>query len=168
MSIAHGINEPRHVARIRANVARTLASVTLLLPLAAAHAADAFRTTGDVAVYLGVLPAAMVLGHAPEHPEAKMHGGVPAGKRQHHVVIALFDTRNGVRTDNVEVSARVGPLGLAAVQKKLERMLIANTVSYGNYFEMSGTAPYRIEVDIRRPGTLPALQTRFDYTPPRP
>lgn len=147
-----------------------MALATLLATFAiagAVAAADYFKTAGNFAVYLGVVPAEMVLGHSPEHPKGKMHGGVPFSGRQHHVVIAIFDTKDGTRIDNAEVTARVGAIGLGATEKKLERMIIANTVSFGNYFDMSGTGPYRIEIEIRRPGSSGVVQTSFDYSPPR-
>jgi hypothetical protein len=133
----------------------------------AAVAADYYKTAGNVAVYLGVLPAELVQGHSPEHPEGKMHGGVPSGKRQHHVVIAIFDTKDGSRVTNADVTARVGEIGLASVQKKLERMTIDKTISYGNYFSMGSPGPYRIEIEIRRPGSTSPLKTSFEFSHPR-
>lgn len=133
----------------------------------AATAADYYKTAGNVAVYLGVLPAEMAQGHAPEHPEGKMHGGVPAAKRQHHVVIAIFDAKDGSRVTNADVTARVGEIGLAQAEKKLERMAIDKTISYGNYFSMGSPGPYRVEVEIRRPGATVPVKTSFEYSHPR-
>jgi len=63
------------------------------LTASAAFAADSatHKVVHGVAIYLGVLPAEMVLGHPKSHSEAEMHGGVPAGQHQQHVVVALFD-----------------------------------------------------------------------------
>jgi hypothetical protein len=133
----------------------------------AAAAADYYKTTGNLAVYLGVLPAEMVHGHSPEHPEGKMHGGVPSSRRQHHVVIALFDAKDGSRVGDASVKARVGEIGLAPVQKNLERMTIDKTISYGNYFSMGSPGPYRIEIEIIRPGSTGPVKTTFEYSHPR-
>ena len=143
------------------------AVVMMFAAMGAVAAADYYKTAGNVAVYLGVLPAETVQGHSPEHPEGKMHGGVPSPKRQHHVVIAVFDTKDGSRITSAEVTARVGEIGLASVQKKLERMTIEKTISYGNYFSMGSPGPYRIEVEINRPGAARPVKTSFEYSHPR-
>ena len=134
---------------------------------AAAAASDYYKTAGSLAVYLGVLPAEMALGHSPEHPESKMHGGVPSSRRQHHVVIALFDAKDGSRIGNAAVTARVAEIGLAPVKKKLESMTIDKTISYGNYFSMGSPGPYRIEIEIIRPGSTGPVKTTFEYSHPR-
>lgn len=141
--------------------------VAALLGIGAADAADYYKTADGLAVYLGVVPAELVLGHSSEHAEKKMHGGVPRGKAQHHVVIALFDSRNGERITNADVSARVQEIGLGMASKKLEPMAIEKTVSYGNYFAMSASGSYRIDVEIRRQGAPKPVTVRFDYSHPR-
>ena len=147
---------------VRAVVAAVVAAL-----VGAAAAADYYKTAGNLAVYLGVLPAEMVQGHSPEHPEGKMHGGVPSSRRQHHVVIALFDAKDGSRIGDASVKARVGEIGLAPVQEKLERMTIDKTISYGNYFSMGSSGPYRIEIEIIRPGSTGPVKTTFEYSHPR-
>jgi hypothetical protein len=142
----------------------TLVVVTLT---SAAAAADYYKTTGSLSVYLGVLPAEMVQGHSPEHPEGKMHGGVPSAKRQHHVVVAIFDTKDGSRITNAGVIARVGEIGLAQIEKKLERMAIDKTISYGNYFSMGSSGQYRIEIEILRTGSTAPVKTSFEFSHPR-
>jgi hypothetical protein len=146
-----------------------MALVAMLTALTgAASAADYYKTAGNLAVYLGVLPAEMVQGHSPEHPEGKMHGGVPFfARRQHHVVIAIFDTKDGSRVTDAVVTARVGEIGLGQTKKKLERMVIDKTISYGNYFSMGSPGPYRIEIEIVRPGSTSAVNTSFEYSHPR-
>lgn len=143
------------------------AIVAALASAGAATAADYYKTAGNLAVYLGVLPAEMARGHSPEHPEGKMHGGVPSAKRQHHVVIAIFDTKDGSRIGNAAVTARVGELGLAPVKKKLEPMTIDKTISYGNYFSMGSPSPYRVEIEILQPGATAPVKASFEYSHPR-
>lgn len=136
------------------------------LTASAVFAADTatHKVVHGVAIYLGVLPAEMVLGHPRTHTEAEMHGGVPAGQHQHHVVVALFDNATGKRISGAKVSARVHEINLAGAQKKLDPMLIAGTVSYGNYFNMPATSnPYRIQVRIELPGVAEVIEAQFDY-----
>lgn len=142
----------------------TLGLLALLLPLLI-EAADQGqpRVVNGVAIYLGVLPSEMILGHPREHTEAEMHGGIPAGEHRYHIVIALFDSASGKRITDAEVTARVSELGLFGPQKKLDPMLIAGTVTYGNYFTLSARGPYRIQVQIRRPGMPGAIEAVFEY-----
>ncbi len=142
-----------------------LAGIAALL-LTAAFAADSsqHKVVHGVAIYLGVFPAEMVLGHPRPHTEAEMHGGVPAGQHQQHVVVALFDNATGKRISGAKVSARVHEINLAGVQKKLAPMLIAGTVSYGNYFNMPATNnPYRINVRIELPAVADVIEAQFYY-----
>ena len=96
-----------------------------------------------------------------------MHGGVPSARRQHHVVVAIFDAKDGTRITDAEVQASVGEPGLSVTKRKLEPMLIDKTISYGNYFSMGSPGPYRIEVEIRRPSTATAVKAVFEYSHPR-
>lgn len=132
----------------------------------AAFAADSatHKVVQGVAIYLGMLPAEMILGHPKTHTEAEMHGGVPAGKHQYHVTVALFDAASGKRIGGAKVSARVYEINRAGTQKKLESMLIKDTISYGNYFNMpSANNPYRIRVLIELPGVSGVIETQFEY-----
>ncbi len=131
-----------------------------------AFAADSttHKVVQGVAIYLGVLPAEMILGHPKPHTEAEMHGGVPAGQHQYHVTVSLFDNASGKRISGVKVSARVYEINRAGTQKKLEPMLIVDTISYGNYFNMPTTNnPYRIRVLIELPGIAGIIETEFEY-----
>lgn len=132
-----------------------------------AFAADYYKTTGSLAVYLGVLPGEMVQGHSREHPEGKMHGGVPSAKRLHHVMVAIFDTKDGSRVSDASVTARVAEVGLAPVEKKLEIMTIDKAASYGNYFSMGSPGPYRIDIEIRRRDSTTPAKTSFEFSHPR-
>jgi len=149
---------------------KTLLSVAVLsiatLVASTAFAADnaTHKVVHGVAIYLGVLPAEMILGHPKPHTEAEMHGGVPAGQHQYHVTVSLFDAASGKRINGAKVSARVYEINRAGTQKKLEPMLIVDTISYGNYFNMPVAAnPYRIRVLIELPGVAGVIETEFEY-----
>ena len=132
------------------------------VPAIASHI-DQFKAVGGLSVYLGILPAEIVRGHSPEHPEGVMHGGVPSGKKYSHVVVAVFDTKTGKRVADAEVVARVAEIGLTGEKKKLEAMKIADTVTYGNYFRMTAKGPYRISAEIRPAGATRPLLVEFEY-----
>jgi hypothetical protein len=46
-------------------------------------------------------------------------------------------------------------------------MTIASALTYGNYFRMSGSGPYRVEIEIIRPGSTGPVKTTFEYSHPR-
>ena len=128
-----------------------------------AAADDYYKSAGGLAVYLGVLPAAMIQGHPRDHPEEAMHGGVPSGRHSYHIVVAVFDAATGQRVEDAMVEARVAEPGLAGVTRQLKPMLITGTVTYGNYFELSGEGPYRIDLSITRPGSATPAKVEFTY-----
>ena len=150
---------------------RKLAAFLLIALLAFSGTANAEKiykftdnpTVGNVVVYVGLLPAEMIRGHAAEHPEAIMHGGVPKGIGVFHVVVALFDAKTGQRITNADLTARVGDVGLAGQEKKLDPMEIAGTETYGNYFPMVGAGPFRISLTIRVPGQSQDLKVVFEH-----
>ncbi len=121
------------------------------------------KVANGVDIYLGVLPSEMIVGHPSSHAEAEMHAGVPASEHNYHVVVALFDAVTGKRITDAQVEATVSELALAGATKKMERMHIADTISYGNYFRMPGTGIYRIRIRIRRLGVAQSIETEFEY-----
>ena len=120
------------------------------------------QTAGGLTVYLGVLPAAMVQGHDTGSASA-LHGGTPTGSHAYHVVAAVFDAATGARIEDASVSARVTPRGLRGETRPLEPMTIAGTVTYGAYFTMAGTDPYRIEIAILPVGAARPVELEFRY-----
>lgn len=139
------------------------AAAAALLGFAAVAAgpADYRQVVSGVAIYFGMMPAQLVRGHPPEHPESGMHGGVPAG--ENHLVVALFDDKTGARIIDAQVSATItGPDNFKA-EKKLEPMVIAGTTTFGNYFYMPGPGPYRIALRMRAPGIGHEIQAAFTW-----
>jgi hypothetical protein len=160
MPSAHSMR--RHAASV---VAFVLGAALAAAAAAGAGAAerDQFKTAGGLAVYLGVLQAAMIQGHPEDHPEEAMHGGVPSGRHAYHVMAAVFDAATGERVEDAVVEARVAEPGLAGVRRRLEPMLIAGTVTYGNYFTMRGDGPYRIRFSITAPEAATPVVLEFSY-----
>jgi hypothetical protein len=116
----------------------------------------------DLTFHYGVVPAAVVLAHADEHPERAMHGGKP-GAASSHIVVALFDSASGERVSDAEVTATVTPLGRSSVTKKLERMNIAEQPSFGEFFPLSAPGIYRIRFEARRPGASAPAVAEFEH-----
>lgn len=119
------------------------------------------KTEHGLTVYLGLLPAEIIRGHPKSHPESTVHGGPPRGEHAYHIVAAIFDAASGARIGDAKVMARVSSLGLAGQRQPLEPMSIADTISYGNYFSLSGKGPYRIDLEIARPQGV--VKISFDY-----
>ncbi len=121
------------------------------------------KVVGDIQIYLGLLPAEIIRDHPQDHPETSMHGGRPTASGEYHLVIAIFDMRNGARITGANITARVSEIGLAGSQKTLDPMLIAGTETYGNYFEMSGDGPFRISLKIHVPGRPQDITAEFEH-----
>lgn len=121
------------------------------------------KIVSGIKFHVGVLPSENVREHPKDHSESTMHGGASARSDQYHVVVALFDAATEQRIADAEVSARVGPLGMSAQQKQLQAMPIAGAASYGNYFDMPGKGPYRILIQVRRPGVPGTVEASFDH-----
>ncbi len=134
----------------------------LLLVVSATVAAGSYRQVVDgVAIYFGVMPAELVRGHPREHPESEMHGGVPVG--ENHLVIALFNDKTGERITRAEITATITGPDRFKAEKKLESMVVAGAATFGNYFNMPGPGPYRIDLAIRLPGGTKSLRVRFEW-----
>lgn len=116
-----------------------------------------YRTADGLTVYLGVMPAAMLKGC----PDATMHRRIPGSPHTYHVLVAVFDNATDQRLAGLDVKAAVASPGMTATEKLLETMTIADTVTYGNYFDLIGAGPCRIRVEILRP--LAAAPTRVEF-----
>lgn len=128
--------------------------------LAAAQDTRLSKTAGGMTVYVGVVPAEIVKGSGKEPP---MHGGVPRGAHQYHLVAAVFDAAGGARVADAAVNAQISGIGLSGEKKKLEPMEIANTTSYGGFFDLPGRDLYTIRLTIERPGQPRPVDMEFKY-----
>lgn len=119
------------------------------------------KSAGGLTVYLGVVPAEIVRGPGPV--ERPMHGGSPRGTHEHHLVVAVFDSTTNARIENATVVAKVSGLGLSGPETTLEPMKIADTVTYGGYFNLTSDL-YTIRMTVRRPGAQPVvLDFKYDH-----
>jgi len=139
--------------------------VSLLLAISPAMAAQGgeTKTVGGLTVYLGVVPAEVVKGPGPHSAERPMHGGTPRGAHEHHIVVAIFDSATNARIEDATVTAKISGLGLSGPQKTLEPMKIANTITYGAYFNLVADL-YTIRVTVQRPGAQPVVvDFKYDH-----
>ena len=147
---------------------RYLLGLALALAAAAslADGIDQHYLVNGMDIYYGVVPAKVVESHPKKHAEADMHGKSRLSGGTHHLVVTLYDNKTAQRINDAKVEAAVIPLGFAHQQKPLEPMQINGTMSYGNYFNMIGDGPFRIELRITRPGKGGKTKTEFEYRPP--
>ncbi len=155
-------------AVVNARMRGTLSLILLLMLVSSVLPVSAdetgYRVVGNVRVYLGVIPTAMVQGkHPAAHGENLMHGGGPSGPDQYHVLIALFNAKTDERISNAKVRARVSVVGLSGEEKALESMQLAGTTTYGNFFTMKGTGLFLIRVTIRVPGAPREIDLVFQH-----
>jgi hypothetical protein len=122
-----------------------------------------YQRNAGVEAFIGVVPAEITKGHAPTGPEVAMHGGVPTGGHQYHLIAAVFDAGTGKRIADAAVTAQVSGLGLAGAVKVLDPMTIASTVTYGAYLDLPGPDLYAIVLTIKRPAAEQPITLRFDY-----
>ena len=137
-----------------------------LLSTPAAAQTDDRKVVEGFSIYLGVVPAEVVRGHAQPHTEATMHGGAKASRDTHHVMVSIIDDKSGKQVSDAAVEARVGEVGLSSVKKKMETMRIADSTTYGNYFSMFRRGPFKIDIEIRIPPGSRQLKTTFYFTHP--
>ncbi|WP_296706334.1 hypothetical protein [Rhodoblastus sp.] len=142
----------------------TLGAFAMLSGKTATAAEDSeYKVADGLAVYLGVAPAEIVKGHLPSHAEQTMHGGAPSGRHEYHVVVAVFETGTGKRVTDAVVTAQISGLGLVGAKKKLEPMEIADTISYGGFFDLPGADLYTVALTIQRAGAEQPVLVNFSY-----
>ncbi|MCF2521719.1 hypothetical protein [Bradyrhizobium sp. G127] len=134
-------------------------------PAKAAESGDT-KSAGGLTVYLGVVPAEIIEGPGPHLAERPMHGGAPKGQHEHHVVVAVYDSASNIRITDATVTAKISGIGLSDPQKILEPMTIANTITYGAYYNVSADL-YTISVTVQRPGSQAVvLDFKYDHRQP--
>jgi hypothetical protein len=121
------------------------------------------RPAGGLTVYLGIVPAEIVKGLGPHRAEPPMHGRIPRGPHQYHVVAAIFDAKTNARIEDVAVTAQISGLGLSGAKVALDPMPIANTITYGAFFNLPGADLYTVKLTIQRPGYAQPVNVEFKY-----
>jgi len=134
----------------------------------AASGEAGFRKEVDgFAVYLAVMPAAVLRGPAAEEvPGASPFRRPPAPRDTHHVMVSLFDLDGGRRVTGARVEARVAALGFSGAKKALELTDVAGAPVYAARFPMQGRGPFRVDVEFLPAGATRASRVRFYFTHP--
>jgi hypothetical protein len=152
-------------SRRRAIAGFAIASMLVVPAPGIAGVVDGFKSSGDLAVYLGVVPAATVRGHPAGHPESQMHGGAPSSAHSMHIVAAVFEKDSGERITKAKVTAHITEPGGLQRSMRLEPMKIAGTVTYGGFTTFARGIDYQIGIRVER---SPHMETsRSPQTPPR-
>ena len=140
-----------------------LFAIILASTLARATEGGETKSAEGLTVYLGVVPAEIVKGPPSHSSEQPMHGGPPKGIHEHHIVAAVYDSANDARITDATVTAKVSGLGLSGPQQPLELMNIANTITYGAFFNLP-TDLYTIRLTVQRPGAkIVVLDFKYDH-----
>lgn len=143
-------------------LAAALVCALVIAPGGAAAADGLQKTVGGYSIYVGVVSAG-IMAFRQDHGELRMHGGVPAGLDQHHVLVSLFDAASGARVADAEVTARVSAPKRQTEEKRLLHVPLGGEIAYGNFFRMRQAERYRIELTIRRASSPGAVEAVFDY-----
>lgn len=139
-----------------------LGSVLLSPLVALATPGDQHLSVNGVEIYYGVLPEGLVQGSLPmpdRHDKA-------SSAASHHLVVALYDTRTRQRISDATVTARVSTSGYWHEDKPLPVMAVAGQSTYGNFFTLSGSDTYRVDLSIQLRGTSTPIKASFEYRHP--
>ncbi len=128
--------------------------------LAIANDTERYQVVDGMSIYLGVIPTQLIKDHA------DMHDGTTDKEHTYHILIAIFDNKSDKRIRNVKVKATAIPLGMKGETKNLEPMH-GNLRSFGNYFTLSKTTPYTINIEIIRPENKVKSIAKFIFNRPR-
>lgn len=137
--------------------------LALAPPFAVAAADDQHLSAGGVDIYYGILPAALI---QPPLPATDLHAKA-SSSASHHLVVALYDSRTRQRITDATVSAKVSSAGFWHEDKPLPLMTVANQPSYGNFFTLTGSDRYRVDLSITLKGAASPIRTSFEYRLPR-
>lgn len=173
-AIGHRQGSPRELRRQTCSPLRTAVVLTIVGLVAGCNdhansstasvqsyqADQSYKNSKGVAVYIGVMPAAIVKGYPAAVPESKMHGGPPTGATEYHLVVALFDAETGVRISDAVVKARISERNSSGAELTLQSMDIADSVTYGGFVSFPATGRYSIRISVERYGAAPVA---FDF-----
>jgi hypothetical protein len=144
-------------------VAGMLLAVVLIWSPAMAAEAGETKSVGGLTVYLGVVPSELIKDPSPRSTESSMHGGQPHGMHEHHIVVAVYDSATNTRIADAIVTAKVSGLSLSGPQKTLDPMKIADTTTYGAFFDLTPDL-YTIRLTVQRPGAQAVvLDFKYDH-----
>lgn len=119
------------------------------------------RSVDGLIVRIGIADAAQVARHAPGHGEQHMHEATKKSGSE-HVVVSLVDERNGRLIQDAEVVIIVERSGVDHVRSMLAPMSMTDAPSFGAWLDLRQPGPYRITVEVSRPGVPRKALARFE------
>ena len=123
-----------------------------------------YQVVNGVAIYLTIMPAEILRGHPKEHPESDMHPQTRVeGTNQHHIMVSLFNEKNGERLQNHIINAKVSGINYEGPVRKLELMVMGGIRSYGNFFSMPKQGTYQVDLEIQQAGESEVVKAVFQY-----
>lgn len=145
----------------RAATLAALAAASLLVACVdSSHQPTSVQSRDGMSAYLGVVPAAVVLAHAPDHPERSMHGSPSANDA--HLVVAIYDDATGTRIEDAAIKATIrGERHGAGSHLRLEAMRIEGSVTYGGFVSLPANDRYHVDLSIQRGADGRETQMRF-------
>jgi cytochrome c5 len=121
-------------------------------------------TVNGLRIHLGLTSAEKMRQYPAGSPEAKLHGGVPAGDGYQHVNVSLFDASTDAPIAGARVSVAVEEIGMQTVTMALEPNALAGNPSYGGYVRMLPKGKYVLRVRVTKPGA--GIPVEATFTPP--
>ncbi|MDH3378549.1 MAG: c-type cytochrome [Gammaproteobacteria bacterium] len=118
---------------------------------------DRHQVIQGVSIYLGIVPVASMRA-----ADRELHGGIPRGKDYYHVNISLQDSETNQQITDAQVELTVHDPITGGQTKDLEITAINESISYGNYFQMTGWDTYSITVHIHRSDGSRAIDANFN------
>jgi hypothetical protein len=123
---------------------------------------DSAHRADGLAIYFAAIPAAFVRAHPAEHTGREMHGDAPDARYAHHLIVALFDSKTGMRITEASVLAVIrGGISQSEARVELGPMAIAGAPVYGGFADLPPRDRYRIEIEVVRHGGGAAVRTVF-------
>jgi len=156
----------RGVTLIMASVISLLAATT-----AAAYADEPTQsiTENGLKVHYGVMPATKAQMVERGADASQKGAEATPGSSSYHLVVALFRSNTDERIKDATVLATVkgpkGPKGNAhsrPVTKQLRPMVIGDTVTYGNFFDMRWRGVYHVSLAVTRKNESKPVKVSFD------
>ncbi len=149
---------------MRAGLALLLPAAVLPLGGEAMGQVPGEKVVSGIVVHVGVATSEQLSSRPRGHAEAMMHSPASRGERD-HLVVALADARSGQRIDEATVVASVSRSGVDHRRRVLERMESPGAASYAGFFDFRQPGPYRIRIEVIRPGLPVPAVADFDYRP---
>lgn len=120
------------------------------------------KTVGGMELYLGVVAADAIRRQLAADPQQLAKAAVPKGSDYYHVSVSLLDGKTRAEITDAHVEATVRDPVMGGQSHKLDLTVVNGAISYGHYFRVAGTTPYRISLQIRRPETGQVIDTDFE------